>query len=304
MRDVTIPPRSQDNYNIQDDELVECLTEKIIKYLDLGALLGPFLKDEIPFDNYFLSPITGLWKKYPFKATLIQNLSAPKNNSINSTIPEEVRYTEYPSLEYLIETALAVGIGGYLWIIDLKDSYFILPILKKFIHLFGAKWLDKYIFYACLPFGLATSPRLFQTWADCIKFIVEESNPKLFNVNGLNILTHYLDDFWAGHPDFDEASKQFYKLFHLLEVLGIPTSEDKCTKPTTCLTIIGFLLNTLTQCVSIPPEKIKQYLQDIDLLLKFPYKCTIKKTRKNHWEIASLRKGYVWWRSICQRPRI
>ena len=131
-----------------------------------------------------------------------------------------------------------------------------------------------------MPFGLATSPRLFQTWADCIKFIVEESNPELFNVNGLKILTHYLDDFWAGHPDFDEATRQFYKLFHLLEVLGIPTSEDKCTKPTTQLTIIGFLLNTLTQCVSIPSEKIKQYLQDIDFLLKYPYKCTIKKLEK------------------------
>ena len=95
LRNTDIPPKSQSNYPIRDHLLCSELTKKIIRYLNKGSLIGPFFKHEIPFDNYFLSPLSGLWKIYPNKVSLIQNLSAPFNHSINSCIPESLRETEY-----------------------------------------------------------------------------------------------------------------------------------------------------------------------------------------------------------------
>lgn len=236
------------------------------------------MEHEIPFKNYFLSPLSGIWKVYPNKVSLIQNLSAPKSDSINSSIPKHVRKTEYVPFHTLIELANSVGIGGWLWIIDLKDSYFSLPILQQVIHLFGAKWYDKFIFYACLPFGLATAPKQFQKFADSIKFILETTYKDAYYLNKVfELLYHYLDDFFGGHPNIKIAKKQFKYLFELLKLLGIPTSDEKCTKPSQIIVILGFLLDTLTQTVSIPPEKIKKYISDIKWLKKHETKCTLKK---------------------------
>ena len=178
----------------------------------------------------------------------------------------------------MIGLADAVGKNGYLYIIDLKDSYFIVALMQIFYKLFGSEWYGKYIFYCCLPFGLATAPKIFQLFADSLKYIVEECNPNLYFLNKkIELFLHYLDDFFGGHPTYKLALKQFKKFYKLLIKLGIPTSPDKCTKPTTTLVILGFLLDTVTQTVSIPLEKIKKYLIDINWLLKHKNKCTIKK---------------------------
>ena len=108
LRDNSIPPTSQPTYEIKDKLLAEKLTIKILNYLNNGALIGPFFKSEIPFDNYFISPLCGLWKKKPTKVSLIHNLSAPLGNSINSTIPKLSRKTNYPSFERLVEIAFHV----------------------------------------------------------------------------------------------------------------------------------------------------------------------------------------------------
>ena len=221
-----------------------------------------------------------MWKIYPRKATLIQNLSAPDGDSINSCIPPGDRTTAFPIFEFMIEIAYRVGPGGWLWIIDLKNSYFSVPIILQFVRLFGAEWLGKFIFYACLPFGLATAPRIFQMFADVIQYIVQESNIEDFTVDDFILFTHYLDDFWAGHPNYETACKQFDRLYNLLIKLGIPTSLDKCKKPCQKLIILGFLLDTLTQSVSIPQDKIQKYLKEIIQLLKYQYRTTIKKLEK------------------------
>lgn len=124
---------------------------------------------------------------------------------------------------------------------------------------------------------MATAPAIFTIFADILQHIVEESNPGIFDVNDIKTFDHYLDDFFAGHPDRQTAEIQFEKLYNLLDFIGIPTSEDKVTKPCQLIVILGFLLDTLTQTVSIPLEKIEKYLYEIDLLLanKNHYYCTI-----------------------------
>ena len=258
------------------------MTDKINKYLDNGSLVGPYFPHEVPFRSYHLSPTTGLWKRKPNKVTLIQNLSAPIGDSINSIIPDYLRSTTYPTFEYIIEIAFAVGPGGYLSTIDLKDSYFILPILERFIKLFGSDWFGKIIFYACLPFGLATAPALFNLFADILENILIEYNVGLYFINAVKVLTHYLDDFFFGHHDYQKALKQFNRLKKLLIKLGIPTSDDKMTPPSQIIIILGFLLDTIKQTVTIPPHKLQQYIADIKWLLhkNNKYKCTVKKLEK------------------------
>ena len=278
MRKEDFPQATVNPYDIKDKLMAAKLTEKINDYINLGSLIGPFKQSEIPFDKYHLSPLCGLWKKKPSKVSLIHNLSAPIHDSINSIIPKEHRITTYPSFQRLVEIAFNAGKNGFLWTIDLKDSYFTLPIQKKYIPLFGAKWFGRYIFYCCLPFGLATAPRIFNLFADSLQFIAEAHNPKLYEINSFKSLDHYLDDFFSGHPTLEIAQKQFNRFAGLLTNLNIPTSPKKMVSPTQKIIILGYKLDTTTQSVSIPLDKINKYLKDVKYLLHYKnkYKCTIK----------------------------
>ena len=71
--------------------------ENIIeKEVSLERFLGPF--HTIPFEHFNLSPIGLVPKRDPGCYRLIIDLSQPKNNSINSGIPEEYSKVKYASL--------------------------------------------------------------------------------------------------------------------------------------------------------------------------------------------------------------
>merc|ERR1711991_1143311 len=182
-------------------------------------------------------------EKKPNKVSLRQHRAGEDGNSINSVIPKKIRKTAYPSFERLIDIAFHAGKNGYLWCIDMKDSYFTLPIRKEYIPLFGAEWHGKIFFYACLPFGLATAPRIFNMFADCLQYIVELEH----ETDKLKMFDHYLDVFFAGHPNKSIATKQFNGLDNLLKKVNIPTSERKKVAPTHKITLLGYQLDTTTQ---------------------------------------------------------
>jgi len=121
--------------------------------------------------------------------------------------------------------------------------------------------------YACLPFGLSSSPQIYSAFAECLRQIVLFSHPLLFFVNGFPVIRNYLDDFFAGHPNPQVAWAQYRIFREWLVYLGIPTQEWKCSGPSITAIILGFLYNTVNQTVSIPPSKLQQIIQDIRFLL-------------------------------------
>ena len=267
LRSTELPPKSSRNPKYDDPKLIAKATQHLLKYIDKGSILGPFDKCHVPID-VFTSPIIVNWKKPGEKVRFIWNGSAPLGHSVNSEILQEVRRVLYPSFFQLIQIANAVGKGGFLWVADLLDAYWNIPVNKAYHGLLAGEWLGKIFIYACLPFGLATAPRIFTQFGDLLIWALHFDNKNIWSVNDILLVRHYVDDFWGGHPKKSVAIKQFNKFLYLLKELNIPTAPNKVQKPATTIIVLGFLIDTLSQSVSIAPKKAREYLNLVRQFLK------------------------------------
>ena len=267
LRSTKLPPKSARNPKYDDPELIEKATEHLLKYIKKGSILGPFFRDHVPID-IFTSPIIVNWKRVGEKVRFIWNGSAPFKHSVNSEIVEEVRRVIYPSFKQLIRIADAVGKGGFLWVADLLDAYWNIPVNKKYHGLLAGEWLGKIFIYACLPFGLATAPRIFTQFGDLLLWALHFDDSSLWSDKDVLLVRHYVDDFWGGHKNKDIANKQFKKFMKLLDDINIPTAPSKVQVPSTSVIVLGFLINTITQTVSLAPKKAREYLLIIKNMLK------------------------------------
>ena len=154
----------------------------------------------------------------------------------------------------------------------MADAYRKVLLAPQFHRFFGFQWENMVFRYACLPFGLSSSPQIYSAFAECLRQIVLWSDPQLFVINGVQILMNYLDDFFCGHSSKKQALLQYRIFREWLVFLGIPTCDWKCSAPSIEALILGFLCNTVKRTVSIPPEKIAIILELIESMLNNPSK--------------------------------
>ena len=197
-------------------------------------------------------------------------MSSPLNHSINSEIPEEYKRVTYLSFVQLCNLIYNIGINGYIWTIDAEDAYYRIPVNKKYYHLLGIKWRNKYIFFKCLPFGLSTAPSIYNQFADGLKWACEHHYPNTFYskiTNSFNI-DHYLDDFVGGNSNFDISKKQMSILENIFKYLNIPTSKRKCIGPFQTIDVLGYTFSTLILItIAIQEKKRIKYLKFIKNIL-------------------------------------
>jgi len=117
----------------------------------------------------------------------IHDLSFPHGNSVNEGIPLHYRSLTYQSLDDAIQLIERFGRHTTLHKRDLKDAFRKIPISPLDYHLLLFKWDDKIYGDMFLPFGLGTSPFLFNLFAEALHWI--------FNYIYKQYLVHYLDDF-------------------------------------------------------------------------------------------------------------
>ena len=276
-RSTKLPPESRDNKPIDKDIEIH-FTKKLIGHIKKGQIDGPFTADELPFE-VFLSPIYGD-RKRSGKIRLIINLSAPWGNSVNSAISDENSTVEYPSFRQLCELVRNVGVNGYLWSIDAKDAYYSVPIQPRFYPLFAVKWLNKYLIFKCLTFGLRSAPKIYNDFADAIMYTVIHLFKTLFIICGIIYILHYLDDFFGGAKKYKVALAQFKALFNLFDKLGIPTSMEKCVSPCRIIVLLGWKFSTLNQLtVTLTSKKIDKIIEKLRFYIQAKY-ITLKKLEK------------------------
>ena len=276
-RSTELPPRSQGN-PILDKDIIDHVTEKLIEHIKQGHIEGPFTEKELPF-KVFVSPIYGD-RKPSGKIRLIINLSAPLGNSVNSAISDENSTVRYPSFRDLCQLVRNVGVNGYLWSIDAKDAYYSVPIHRKFYPLFAVKWLNKYLIFKCLTFGLRSAPKIYSAFADAIMLTAIFLSKSLFVIAGIILILHYLDDYFGGAKMLKTAEGQFDCLFNLFAKLGIPTSLDKCVRPCRDIVLLGWRFCTLNKLtVSLTEKKIDKIISLI-LSIKTQKTLSLKSLEK------------------------
>ena len=211
-----------------------------------GVLLGPFHPAEIlglHTNQFGVIPKSGR----PGKWRLIVDLSHPEGRSVNSRIDPQLCSLSYVRLDQVVEQLLTLGPGTQLAKLDIKSAYTcrIVPVHSEDRMLLGMQWQGEVFVDAALPFGLRSAPKIFNTLADALAWIL--------NHHGVEHLWHYLDDWTCGKPGTDECFGSLQTMVEICRNLGVPLEGSA-----TCLTFLGIIIDTILQELRLPEDKLKR----------------------------------------------
>jgi hypothetical protein len=113
--------------------------------------------------------------------------------------------------------------------------------------------MGQYYIDLCLPFGLKSSPALWEQFASFAEWIATHRY-------GITNVIHYVDDYLVGGPgDNDECKVAVDKLCKLFARLGIPINTDKFRaegKPSTTVRFLGVCIDTKQQISYLDNERM------------------------------------------------
>ena len=135
------------------------LNVKISNEIEAGQIAGPF--QDRPFPNPRLSPI-GLVAKKPSGWRMIQHLSFPLGNNVNSYIDPELATVQYTSFDKVLSTINEIGMGAELARMDIRSAFRLLILHPDEYELFGFHFKNQFYFDKCLPMGCSASCALFE----------------------------------------------------------------------------------------------------------------------------------------------
>ncbi|XP_022784519.1 uncharacterized protein LOC111325067 [Stylophora pistillata] len=142
--------------------------------------------------------------------------------------------------------------------IDLKDAYFTVPIWKghqKFLRFLWKPWE-----FACLPFGIASAPRVF---TKILKPVIG-----LLRKQGIRLII-YLDGFLLIASTEETLTYHITLTVTLLEILGFVVNYQKSQlNPTQSIEFLGFRINSVTLNISLPLDKVKSIRRECQKVLE------------------------------------
>ena len=149
--------------------------------------------------------------------------------------------------------------GDFLVKIDLKDAYLTVPIWKDHQKYLRFLWKDTILEFACLPFGLATAPRVF---TKLMKPVVGALRQR-----GIRLII-YLDDILIMAESQDLAFHHAASTLNLLEGLGFIVNYQKSQLlPCQEMEFLGFLIDSNAMTLQLPGEKLRKICRKCQNLL-------------------------------------
>lgn len=223
------------------------------------AIAGPFRNN--PFlQPLICCPLQTVPKRGASKRRVVMDLNFPPHASVNIGIPDSSYLNEpyklrLPGIDRLIEFILQLGQGCLLYKLDLQRAYRQIPIDPKDYHLLGFRFNNLLYFDTRCPFGLKTSAMICQRTTKAVVHCFTQ----------LGFLADvYLDDFY-GADSPARASTAFTSLRQLLQELGLQTSPDKDSPPSTKLVCLGIHVDSEEMSLSVPPFRVQELLQELSL---------------------------------------
>ena len=232
--------------------------KKIDKEVQAGRVAGPF--NRVPLKNLQISPIGIVPKKSPGDYRLIHHLSYPSGKSINDFIDPKicsVQYTDFDEAVFMIQD---LGKNCWLFKMDIKSAFRLLPIHPCDFELLGFSFNDKFYFDKCAAFGCSISPKLFETFST---FLEHVSKARLPNKK----LLHYLDDFLGGHRSKEGCMTNMRIFAETMHELGVPLADEKTEGPSHVLVYLGLELDSIEMVVRIPKEKMQEVVEKINSVI-------------------------------------
>ena len=168
---------------------------------------------------------------------------------MNSAIPKDLCSISYITIDDAISKILTLGSGALMAKIDIRNAFRLVPVHPADRHLLAMRWRDGIFIDTCLPFGLRSSPKLFNILADLLAWILVHQ--------GITVLLHYLDDFLTiGRPGSSECYRNLQIMIQVCQLLNVPLAIEKIDGPATVLEFLGTLLDTVRMEARLPDDKL------------------------------------------------
>jgi len=193
-----------------------------------------------------MSPLGIVPKKAPNEFRLIQHLSYPHENSVNSGIPVDFSSVRYASIQDAIVFVKRLGVGCYLAKTAIKSAFSLedYPLL-------GIKWRRNYYFDRCLPMGCRSLCTIFGRFSMALEWVAKQ----LFQSDEI---IHVLDDFLLLAKSKQSCENLLSRFILLCNYLGVPIAPEKTVRPETELPFLGITLDSIRMEARLPEEKLKK----------------------------------------------
>ena len=130
--------------------------------------------------------------------------------------------------------------------IDLQDAYYSIPIRSLDGTFLRFIWEGTLYEFTCLPNGLSCAPRIFT-------YILKPPLSSLHKQG--HIAVAHLDDIYLQGQTYDQCVRNVIDVTVLFDKLGLPVHPEKSVFiPTQVLTILGFVLNSVTMTLQLTGE--------------------------------------------------
>ena len=222
------------------------VTQALMKEVERGHTAGPFPVSPIP--NLHCSPL-GSREKKDGTRRLIMDLSQPRGFSVNEGIDKEEFTVKYTHFDEATNMVRKMGKHCLMSKIDIKHAFRLLPVKPAQWILLGICWLGQIFIDTRLPFGLRSSPGIFNKFADVVCWIIRN----IFHVKNI---VHYSDDFFLVSPnDIHTAQTELNTVKSAFRYINVPIAEDKLEGPSHLIPYLGILINSSDLTMEIPHDK-------------------------------------------------
>ena len=117
----------------------------------------------------------------------------------------------------------------------------------------GMEWNGKIYVDLALPFGLRSAPKIFNSVADALKWILHQF--------GIQEVFHYLDYITIGSANSNECAINKEIMTVTCGLLGTPLAQEKCEGPSSILTFLGIEMDITNMQLRLPREKLDRLYQ-------------------------------------------
>ena len=174
-------------------------------------------------------------------------------SSVNSHIDETLCTLQYSTVDDAVNHVLRHGKGTLMSKIDIKDAYKHIIVAPRDWHLLGCTWpspagVTEYYVDLTLPFGLRSSPYLFEQFASGLQYIMERK--------GAHDIEHYLDDYFTcGPANTNICQDNIDIMLKSCNETGFEVNLSKFVEPTTELEYLGIVIDSINMQLKIPAHR-------------------------------------------------
>ena len=232
----------------------DTVSAALSKEVSNGRTAGPFQTPPIP--NLQCSPLGVVPKKDGTWRT-IMDLSFPHGSSMIDYISKDEFSLHYATFDQALSLVARYGKDALMAKLDIKHAFQLCPVHLEDRELLGTHWQGQYYLDLCLPFGMQSSPYLFNRLADAFEWLLKTN----YHIQDL---MHYMDDYFTINPANSlVCAHNVHTITQVASSLDIPLASNKLEGPTTQLVFLGILIDTTCMETSLPDDKLHELLSEL-----------------------------------------